>query len=87
MNKFAEYINKDINILLLQCIVSKQEDIAKLLKKNIVKIVIPEEVLSNTQVFNSCFVNEIKDRCIDKAYGKNQLVIQTHNNNKNFALT
>lgn len=32
-------------------------------------------------------MNEIKDLCIDKAYDKNQLVVQTYNNKKNLELT
>ena len=46
-----------------------------------------EEVPSSTQVFNSPFVNEIKDPCIDKAHQKNRLVIQAYNDNKNLELT
>lgn len=39
------------------------------------KVVTPKEVLSNTRIFNSYFVNEIKDLCIDKIYEKNQVVV------------
>ena len=46
-----------------------------------------EEVLSSTQVFNSGFVNEIKDPCIEKAHEKSRLVVQARNDNKNLALT
>ena len=46
-----------------------------------------EKVLSNTQVFNSGFVNEIKDPCIDKAHKKSRLVVETYNDNKNLMLT
>ncbi len=46
-----------------------------------------KEVLSSTQVFNSGFVNEIKDPCIEKAHKKRRLVVQARNDNKNLALT
>lgn len=51
------------------------------------KVVTSEEVLSNTRVFNSRFVNEIKDLYINKAHRKSRLIIQGHNNNNNVALT
>lgn len=45
-------------------------------------VIIPEEVPSSTQVFNSCFVDEIKDPYTDKAYKKSYLVVYTYNNKK-----
>ena len=42
----------------------------------------PEEIQSSTQVFNSHFVNDIKDPYTDKAYKKSCLVVHTYNNKK-----
>lgn len=85
-------------VLLIQA--SGEKNIARLLKKEVSKSVTPakeivtsdkevtsEEVPSSIQVVNSHFVNKIKDPCIDKAYKKGQLVVQTHNDNNNFMLT
>ena len=58
-------------------------------KKTVIpdKNIISEEVLSSTQVFNSRFVNEIKNLYIEKVHEKNRQVIQAYNNNKNIKLT
>ena len=47
-----------------------------------------KEVSSSTQVFDSHFVNKIKDPWTDKAYDKNCPVMQAYNNKKkNLVLT
>lgn len=46
------------------------------------KIVMLRKVISNTQGFNSCFFDIIKDFCIDKAYEKNHPVMHAYNNNR-----
>ena len=67
---------------------SRQEQIAGLLEKGVFRIVTPEKILSNTQVFDPCLVDEIKDPCTDKAYDKSRPVMQAHNNEKeNLVLT
>lgn len=51
------------------------------------EIVILKEVLSSTQVFNSCIVDKIKNLGIIRAYEKSYLIEQVWNNNdKNFML-
>lgn len=50
------------------------------------KIVIFKEVLSNTKIFNFCFMNKIKDIYIDKVHKKNCLIIEVYNDNKNSML-
>lgn len=42
----------------------------------------PEKVLSNTQVYDSSLVNNIKDLCTDKAYKKSHSIVYTYNNEK-----
>ena len=52
------------------------------------KVVMLEEVPNSTQVFNSCFIDEIKDLCTNKAYEKSCLVVQADNDkDKNLELT
>ena len=71
LNKFDIFINKYVDALLF---ISKQKKIQKLLEKDVFKvvtlnkIVIPEKISINTQVFNFCLVNNIKDLYNDKAY-------------------
>ena len=42
----------------------------------------PEKTSSSTQIFNSCFVDDIKDLCINKANEKSRLIMHTYNNEK-----
>lgn len=61
--------------------------IVKWFKKSVFKIVNPKKFLNNISVFNFYSVDKIKNLDINKAYEKNFLLIQTHNNkNKNFML-
>lgn len=47
------------------------------------KVVTPKEIPNNAQVFNPCYMDEIKDPYTKKVYEKTCPVIQTfHNNNK-----
>lgn len=45
-----------------------QKKILQLPAKGVLKVVTSEEVVSSIRVYNSCFVDKIKDLCIDKAY-------------------
>ena len=46
-----------------------------------------EEVLNNLQIFDFCFVDEIKNLCIDKAYKKCRPVMHAYNDEeKNLVL-
>ena len=42
----------------------------------------PEEVSSSIQVFNPCFINDIKDLCTNKVYEKSCPVVHAYNNEK-----
>lgn len=65
----------------------RQKKIARLLKKKVFKVTTSKDVLSNIQIFNSHFVNKIKNVGTDKAYDKNCLVVQAFNNkDKNLIL-
>ncbi len=71
-----------------QLSVSGQKEIQKLLEKDVFKVVtpdkvvMPEEVPSSTQVFNSSLVDNIKDPCTDKAYEKSRPVVHAYNDEK-----
>lgn len=71
------FIKKDTNV---QYIASKPKKIAGLIEKRVFKVVNSEDVQSNTQIFNSCFVNKINNLDIDNAYEKSHFVIQAYNN-------
>lgn len=85
LNKLDTFTNKYADTSLFAF---EKKDIQKLMKKDVFKIVnldkniMFEEVLSSTQVFNSSFVNNIKDPCTDKAYIKNRSVLYTYKNEK-----
>lgn len=80
--------NKDVNTELSQYLISRQDQIAKLLKKDILIVVILKKILSNWQVFNLGFVDKIKDPYTDKAYKKRCSIIQAYkDNDKSFMLT
>lgn len=73
MDKLDTFTNTDAGAQPPQCTASKQKEITGLLEKGVFKVVTLEEVPSNTRVFNSRFVNEIKDPCTDNAYEKSRL--------------
>lgn len=70
------FINKNTNI---QYIASKQKEIAGLLKKKVFKVITFKDVSNNTQIFNSCFIDKIKNLNTDKTYKKSCLVGQAYN--------
>ena len=78
MDKLNIFTNKYTNI---QLSAFRQKKIEKLFKKNVFKvinsnkIVMPKKILSNLQVFNSCFINNIKDLYTDKVNKKSCLVV------------
>lgn len=84
-NKLEIFTNKYADT---QLSTFRQNEIEKLLEKNDFKVVTPdklvmlEKVLSNIQVFNSYFVNKIKNLYTDKVYKKSCPVIYTYNNGK-----
>lgn len=62
--------------------ISRQKKIEELFEKDVFKVITPEEVLSNTQVVNFLFINNIKDSCTNKANKKSCLVMHAYNNLK-----
>lgn len=67
---------------------SRQKEIAGLLEKGVLKVVTTDSIPSNAQIFNSRFVDEIKNPSTDKAYKKSRLVVQAYNDKeKDLVLT
>ena len=79
----------DVDISKLsQFIASRQKKVVELLEKDVFKLVNLEDVSDDARVFNSRFVDEIKNSEIDKTFEKSRLMIQIYNDlNKNFVLT
>ncbi len=75
INKFDMFINKNADDKLVQYITSRQKEVARLFEKGVFKIVTINDISSNAQIFNSCFVNKIKNPNTDKAYKKSRLII------------
>ena len=66
----------------------RQKEIAELLEKGVFKIVTSADIPSNTRIFNSYFVDEIKHVGTDKAYKKIRLIVQVYNDQeKDLVLT
>ena len=78
MNESDVFI-KNTEAPMAQYIASRQKDIAGLLEKGVFKVVPTDSILSNAQIFNSRFVDEIKNPGTDKAYEKSRLVVQAYN--------
>ena len=78
----------DFNSKLPQFTLSRQKEISGLLEKGVFKLVNPEDVPADARVFNSRFVDEIKNAGTDKAFEKTRLVVQAYNDlNKDRVLT
>ena len=88
MDEFNVFTNKDANAQPPQYTASRQKEIAGLLEKGVFKVVTTEDIPSNSRIFNSRFVDEIKNPGTDKAYEKSRLVVQAYNDkDKNLVLT
>jgi hypothetical protein len=62
--------------------------VAGLLEKGVFEAVDPETVPKGVRIFNSRFVDEVKNQGTDKAYKKSRLVVQAYNNlEKDIVLT
>jgi hypothetical protein len=58
------------------------------MKKKILKLVDSQKISTNVRIFNSRFVDEIKNADTKKAFEKSRLIVQTYNDlNKNLMLT
>lgn len=58
--------NKNLNTQLAQYILSRQKSINGLLEKSIFTVITTENILSNAQILNSRFIDEIKNLSTDK---------------------
>lgn len=70
MDKFDLFINNNANIQVAQYTASRQKEIARRREKDIFKFNTTKNILNNAQIFNSCFINEIKCPDTDKTYVK-----------------
>ena len=79
IDKFNMFINKNVDVQPAQYTASRQKEVTKLLEKEVFKAITSEDVPSNARIFNSCFVDKIKNPDIDKTYEKRRLVVQVYN--------
>lgn len=75
MNEFDVCIKKNFDAYPDLYIAFRQREITGPFEKCVLKIVISKDISSNAQIFNSHFVNKIKDLDTDKAYEKSCLVV------------
>ena len=52
----------------------------RLLEKGTFKVVTSKDVPSNARIFNSRFIDEVKNAGTDKTYETSRLVVQAYNN-------
>jgi hypothetical protein len=71
-----------------QFVISRQKEIKGLLEKGVFELVNPKDIPQSNRVFNSRFVDEIKNPGTDKAFEKSRLVVQAYNDpEKDLVLT
>lgn len=75
IDKFDVFINKNADPQQIQYTEFRQKEIAGLLEKRVFKVVTTANIFNNAQIFNSCFIDKIKNPNTDKAYEKSCLVI------------
>ena len=54
---------------------SRLKKLNKLFKKRVFEIINIEDVLIKARIFDNCFVNQIKNEGIEKAFEKSRLII------------
>ena len=59
---------------------SRRKEINGLLEKNAFKVISISDISSGMRIFNSCFVDEIKNEGTATAFEKSRLVVQAYNN-------
>lgn len=79
MNELNVFINKNTHTQPTQYIASRGKEIARLHEKGVFKVVNTEDIPSNAQIFNSHFIDKIKNLGIDRAYEESWLIIQAYN--------
>lgn len=78
----------DVNVRLPPYTLSRQKEISGLLEKEVFQVVNSKDMPVGIRVFNSRFVDEIKNAGTDKAFEKSCLVVQAYNDfNKDLVLT
>ena len=82
MDGFNVFINKNANVQPAQYTASRQKEVTGLLEKGVFKAVNSEDFPSNARIFNSRYVDKIKNPGTDKAYEKSRLVVQAYNDQK-----
>ena len=58
---------------------ARQSEVAGLLEKEVFQVVDRNSVPQGTRIFNSRFVDEIKNKGTEKAFQKSRLVVQAYN--------
>jgi hypothetical protein len=71
------YLQEDV--LLSQFHTSCQKELTGLLEKGVFEITKLADVPQGVQLFNSCFVDKIKNPDTNKAFEKSRLVMQVYN--------
>jgi hypothetical protein len=67
---------------------SRQAEVASLLEKGVFEVSSRSQVLEGVRIFNSRFVDEIKNKGTEKEHKKSRLVVQAYNNGeKHMVLT
>ncbi len=61
---------------------SCQKEIIGLIKKGVFKIINPQDIPVGTKIFNSRFIDKIKNPSTNKVFEKSRLVIQVYNDLK-----
>lgn len=82
MDKFDVFINKNANAQLAEYTLFGQNEIAGLLEKDVFKVITIEDIPSHIWIFNSYFVDKVKNPGTDKVYERSWLVIQAYNDKK-----
>lgn len=82
------FVINEADMKLSQFTASRQKKIADLLKKNVFLVVDRKNVFDDARIFNSRFVDEVKNADTDKIFEKSRLMIQAYNDvNKGLVLT
>ncbi|EED17146.1 hypothetical protein TSTA_022030 [Talaromyces stipitatus ATCC 10500] len=83
----ARYRDDLIQSVFAQFDQSQEKEINGLLENGVFKVVKVDDIPKGTRIFNSRFVNEIKNWGTDKAFEKSRLVVQAYNDKGKEILT
>lgn len=75
IDKVDVFINKNTDVQLAQYTASRQKEIIGLYEKSDFKVTFIYDIPSNVQIFNSRFIDEIKNPSTNKVYDKIWLII------------